>query len=98
MESIETHFRIESIDGGCLGLYSNKQEFLNHCLGVKSLYDNSEFLERGQIFKCQNRDVKIKDFNVQFQSIILDQERININDRVNLSKVYIVVNIFIEYI
>lgn len=98
MENIETHFRIESIEGGCLGMYSNKQEFLNHCQGIKSLYDNSEFFERNKIFKWQNRDIKIKDFNIKFESILLESERININDRGNLSKVSIIVNIFIEYI
>jgi hypothetical protein len=98
MESIETHFRIESIDGFCLGLYSNKQEFLKHCEGIKSLFDNSEFLERNKIFKLQNIDIKIKDFNIQFQSILLNRERINIDDRGNLSEISIVVNIFVEYI
>jgi hypothetical protein len=98
MESIEAHFRIESIDGGCLGLYSNKQEFLNHCVGVKSLYDNSEFLERNQIIKWQNRDIKIKDYNIKFESILFDKERIDINNKVNCSKVLIIVNIFIEFL
>lgn len=95
MESIATHFRISYLNGNSLAYYNNKQEFIDACQGIKNLEFNSEIFEKGSILKWQNRELIINEINIEFNSILIDGNRI-IDDNDRISKTMIIVVIFIE--
>ena len=99
MTNITTSFRIAHKEGADLGYYTDKEEFLKNVKGVEEGIFNIESLNVGDVFRHIDQELKIADISVEFQGILDGVDaRIDLNIKDNISKVIIVVVIFIEYI
>ena len=95
--NIGTSFRIAYSNGVDLAYYRDKKEFLEDIKGIEDGIFHLESLEVNRKLSFRGEKYKIIDIQVEFQGILDGVDsRVNINDQKSLSKIFIVVVIYVE--
>ncbi|MCU4189876.1 hypothetical protein M9Q43_11990 [Flavobacterium sp. HXWNR29] len=92
---IETRFVISDLYGNRLESYSNKEELINDCVGIVDLEFGCEIFKQGSILKWKNSEFKINSVEVEFESILINGDRIE-DDNNRIKKTNIIVLIYVE--
>lgn len=95
---METKIRIAHKDGGDLGYYSDRKEFINDVEGSVDFTFGVELLNVGKTFKYKNQILKVEDISIELQGVLNGEKRIDYDDNDVFSKTNIEVVVFIDYL